>query len=47
MYTASFSEARRNLTEIADRTAFERSWVKAYSAKRFLELFPPAESGEG
>lgn len=30
-----------------DRTAFERSWVKAYSAKRFLELFPPAESDEG
>ena len=30
-----------------DRTAFERSWVKAYSAKRFLELFPPIESDEG
>lgn len=30
-----------------DRTAFERSWVKAYSAKRFLELFPPVEPNEG
>ena len=30
-----------------DRTAFERSWVKAYSAKPFLELFPPIESDHG
>ncbi len=26
-----------------DRTAFARSWVKTYSPRRFLELFPPRD----
>lgn len=44
---ASAERAQVDFIITRDRTAFERSWVKAYSAREFLELFPAKESGTG